>query len=270
MTYTLFLKLGGSLITDKREESSARLDVIARLAGEIRAALAEDAKLRLVVGHGSGSFGHFAAQQFGFAYAPQSNWRGFAHIGAAAARLNRLVVEALLAADVPALPIPPSVAGRADGGNLTRFDAEPVRDLLAQGCVPVVFGDVCLDESFGWTIVSTEKVLLRLQASLHPQRVILAGEVAGVFTKNPVVDTTARLIPEISGENLEEVRAGLAGADGYDVTGGMLDKVEMAYQMAQASPGMEVYVVSGLENGRVKKALLGEMAKGGTLIRIQA
>ena len=39
MSELLFLKLGGSLITDKQREATVRLDVITRLAREVRAAL---------------------------------------------------------------------------------------------------------------------------------------------------------------------------------------------------------------------------------------
>ena len=57
------VKLGGSLITDKRVEKSFRRDVVKRLADEIAAARAVDPELKLLIGHGSGSFGHFAAKR---------------------------------------------------------------------------------------------------------------------------------------------------------------------------------------------------------------
>ena len=60
-----FLKLGGSLITDKRQPETPRMDVIERLAQEIAAARAANPSLQLVLGHGSGSFGHIYARQYG-------------------------------------------------------------------------------------------------------------------------------------------------------------------------------------------------------------
>ena len=53
-----FLKLGGSLITDKSRPQTARLDVLERLASEIAQAYHKHPDLSLVIGHGSGSFGH--------------------------------------------------------------------------------------------------------------------------------------------------------------------------------------------------------------------
>ena len=59
-----FLKLGGSLITDKSQPYTARLEVIDRLAQEILQARQENPGLLLLLGHGSGSFGHTPAHQY--------------------------------------------------------------------------------------------------------------------------------------------------------------------------------------------------------------
>ena len=263
----LFIKLGGSLITDKREQSSAREDVIGRLAGEVRLALDERSDLRLLVGHGSGSFGHFAAQQFNFSYEKQNEWQGFVEIGRAAARLNQIVLDGFLAEGVPVFPIQPSASARSKVGELINMDSLTVGRLIEQGQVPLIYGDVCLDDAYGWTIISTEQILIHLSADLKPQRVILAGEVAGVYTANPSEDVQANLIEEITEANFDQVRRGLTGADGYDVTGGMLDKVEKMLALVQAHVGLEVQVISGLEPGHVQAALVGEGLASSTVIR---
>ena len=48
----IFLKLGGSLITDKTGVEAARPAVLARLAAEIAAARAAQPGLPLLIGHG--------------------------------------------------------------------------------------------------------------------------------------------------------------------------------------------------------------------------
>ena len=60
----VFLKLGGSLITVKDQPHTPRLDVIERLAQEIAAARSADPGLQILLGHGSGSYGHVPASQF--------------------------------------------------------------------------------------------------------------------------------------------------------------------------------------------------------------
>ena len=84
----IFLKLGGSLITDKSREATAREGVIRRAAREMKEALEARPDLRLLVGHGSGSFGHFVAQRYGLVEASSPNWWSYAETGTAAGCLT--------------------------------------------------------------------------------------------------------------------------------------------------------------------------------------
>ena len=49
----VFLKLGGSLLSDKRKRKSFRAGTVTRLGKEIRRVLRADAALRLVIGPGA-------------------------------------------------------------------------------------------------------------------------------------------------------------------------------------------------------------------------
>ena len=60
-----FLKLGGSLITEKDLPRTPLLEVIERLVGEIASVLSGKVNLKLLLGHGSGSFGHVPAKEYG-------------------------------------------------------------------------------------------------------------------------------------------------------------------------------------------------------------
>ena len=84
----VFLKLGGSLITNKTRVEHARVQMIHRLAREIKSARAARPDLKIVLGHGSGSFGHMAAKKYDTrAGIKQDNdWIGFAKVAASAAR----------------------------------------------------------------------------------------------------------------------------------------------------------------------------------------
>jgi len=115
-----FLKLGGSLITEKHQERTARPQVLKRLADEIAAARQRDPGMRLVLGHGSGSFGHVPAKRYGTrqgVHTPEE-WQGFVDVWRAAVELNHKVMEALAAAGLPALPFPPSACVLARDGSV--------------------------------------------------------------------------------------------------------------------------------------------------------
>jgi len=263
----IFLKLGGSLITDKSREVTAREEVIGRAAREIKEALRTRPDLQLLVGHGSGSFGHFVAQRYGLLEEGPPNWRGYAETGAAAARLNRLVTDIFLAEGVPVVSIQPSASAHCRDGELISMETEPIELMLHHGLVPLVYGDVALDEVRGCTIISTEQIFAYLAHRLEPTRIILAGQVEGVFTADPLRDESARLIPEISGQNIRQVEHMLAGSHGIDVTGGMLTKVRTMYALVQEHPGLKVQLISGQRPGLIRRALLEPDLDEGTTIR---
>lgn len=265
----IFLKLGGSLITDKRVAETPRLDVITRLAQEIAAAQQADPALRLVIGHGSGSFGHVHGRRHGTrdGVRDAAGWYGYAAVGDAAARLNRIVVAELLRAGIAAWSIQPGALLRCADGRVVQGPEETVAMALERQLTPVVFGDVALDSVRGGTIVSTEEIFDRLADALQPARIVLAGEVDGIFTADPQLDPTARPISSITPETLAAVAAGLGSSHGVDVTGGMHAKVMQSLAMVNRHPGLEIIVCSGMEAGHVRRALTG--AAVGTRIFVQ-
>lgn len=252
-----FLKLGGSLLTDKTRDNSPRGDVVARVCAEIGAALAAQPGAPLVLGHGSGSFGHAAAKRHGtrMGVRDADGWRGFAEVSVMAARLNRIVADALHQADVPVISFAPSASARCEDGRLVYLDTRPLRTALAHGLVPLVMGDVAIDTVRGGTIVSTEEVFAWLAAELAPTRILLAGETDGVLAGYGAPD--ARVIDRITPANWAELRAGVGASRGADVTGGMAAKVGDMLALCQTRPGLEAVIFSGLEPGAIARALLG-------------
>jgi isopentenyl phosphate kinase len=252
-----FLKLGGSLITDKARPYTARPEVLEDLASQIAAALREDAELQLVVGHGSGSFGHEAASRFDTrdgVSGPEA-WRGFAEVWYQASALDRLVVEALRSAGLPALVISPAASITAHDGRVFIWDLYPLRSALTNGLLPVVHGDVAFDEVRGGTILSTEDLFFHLAHEIHPRRILLAGQEAGVWADFP---ERTRLVHEITPASLPDQAAGLGAAAGADVTGGMHSKVTQMLTLVEELPDLEVLIFSGREPGSLLRALSGD------------
>lgn len=265
-TRLTFLKLGGSLITDKRAPESPRLAVIEQAAAAIADVQRENPALRLVIGHGSGSFGHVFGRRYGTRDGVRTpeQWYGFAATADAAARLNRIVVATLLRAHIPAWGIQPGVALRCADGRVVAGPEATVAEALAHGLTPVVFGDVALDSVRGGTIASTEEIFDRLADHLQPQRVVLAGEVDGIFTADPLLHADAERIRSITPANIDTVLHGVQGSHGVDVTGGMRAKLEQSLALVERQPGLEIVICSGLAVDSLRAALAGQQA--GTLI----
>jgi len=257
-----FLKLGGSLITDKTRAYAVRLETIARLADEVRQALDADGSLRLLVGHGSGSFGHWAASPHGTRQGVHTpaQWRGYAYVAAVAARLNRIVTDAFLTAGVPVLSVQPSASARCHDGVLEYLDARPIHAALARGLVPLVYGDVAFDDVRGGTIISTEDIFSYLADEFQPARILLLGEVPGVL------DPDGAVIPHVTPANFSALQAMLTGSEGVDVTGGMADKVARMVELVERYPQMRVHILTGAEPGLVARSLLDPALSIGTCI----
>jgi len=259
-----FVKLGGSLITDKRRENAFLPEVAARIAGEIHEGMAADPARQLLIGHGSGSFGHVAAQRHGTMQGVHSadDWRGFAEVANTAAELNYLMAKALWAADVPVIRIQPSASACSHDGAIVDMAVEPMRAALAHGLVPLVYGDVSLDETRGGTIISTETIFFYLAQHLPVDEILLLGNTDGVYAAD------GSLIETITPAKLADVEAALGGSAGTDVTGGMETKVRDMVALVHKRSGLHIRIMSGVTPGLLASTLRGESLPG-TLIQAQ-
>lgn len=290
----VLVKLGGSLITDKSTPDTARHDVIARLAEEIAEVLEEARSAdrntgpaaphagrpspprRLVLGHGSGSFGHAAALRYRVhegvrrsdPEARRTLLAGVSETQERAAALHRLVLGALRNAGLAPFSVAPSSAVVAAGGRPVAFAAEPVALALDSGLLPVVFGDVVMDREQGWAICSTESALAALERALAARGIgihsaLWAGATPGVL------DAAGSPIPWLTPATAAQALAAAGGAAGTDVTGGMLHRLEATLELARR--GTPSLIFDGREPGALARvlaaaldAMRGEGAAGST------
>jgi len=265
-TELIFVKLGGSLITDKTQAYVVNRQRLGRLASETCHVLDARPEVQMVLGHGSGSFGHWAAKPYGIRDGVQTpaEWRGFAEVSAAANRLNRIVTDVFLEAGIPVLSIQPSASARCGDGKLEALDTYPIRQAMLSGLIPLVYGDVAWDDVRGGTIISTEDIFFFLAAELRPSRILLLGEAPGV------VDLNGQVVPWITPENLDRVRQALGGSRGVDVTGGMETKVLRMLDLVRQVPDTLVHVIGGSQPDSLRRAILDPTLPDGTRISASA
>ncbi|MCA1553282.1 MAG: uridylate kinase, partial [Chloroflexi bacterium] len=213
MSELVFVKLGGSLITDKNNPYTPRLDVIRRCARELANAMRTRSNLRLLLAHGSGSFGHVAAVQSKFG---SGGAAGYDQTGAAAARLNRMVTDACLDEGLPVVSIQPSASAVCNDGKLVALATRPIELALEHRLVPLLYGDVAFDLTRGAAIASTEILFDFLARQLHPTRILLVGQVDGVFTADPLRDESAERVARITPMSIASLREQLGGSHGVD------------------------------------------------------
>ncbi len=255
------VKLGGSLITDKAVEQSFRAETVSRISAEIAEALAALPQ-PLIIGHGSGSFGHFAAHRHGTMQgaATADQWRGFAEVALVAADLNALMAHSLWDAGVPVLRIQPSASLLAADGVPQSMSLQAIQSAIEKGLVPLVYGDVALDTVRGCTIVSTESLFTYLAHALPASRILLVGEVPGVL------DAAGGVIPRITPSTLQDATGALKGSRGTDVTGGMLSKVTDMVALVEQKPTLSIQIIDGIAPGVLRDALSDTSSSAGTVI----
>lgn len=265
MKKLIFMKIGGSILTDKTSQFSADMETIKRIAKEIHE-IRKQGDIQIIVGHGGGSFPHVPAKKYrtNEGIINSDSNRGIAEVQDAASRLNRIVVSELINAGENAISVQPSATSIGKNGKITSWYVEPMVEMLKHDLLPVPYGDVILDTEKGCMIASTEEIFDHLSKKLRPSKIIIVGKTEGVFTGDPNENPDVKLISEISPNNFEEIKKYLGGSHGTDVTGGMLDKVQKMLELAKEE-GYETQIIGGLTPGNIAKALRGE--KVGTIIR---
>ena len=251
-----FLKLGGSLITDKNSPHTARPEVIRRIAEEIHAAWGPN-KGPLLIGHGSGSFGHVPAKKYGTRQGvrTEAEWAGFAEVHSEATALNHIVTGILRGAGLPILSFVPMNCIRTENGKVISWDKSEIKKCFNHHLIPLIFGDTVFDSVRGGTILSTEDLFTHLCNVLsEPPRILLAGLEEGVWKDFPA---NTELVREISANHIGD-NSFIHGSASTDVTGGMHEKVRLMQELIRRNKADSALIFSGELSGNIQKALEGQ------------
>jgi isopentenyl phosphate kinase len=251
------IKLGGSVITRKQEIERLRPKILARLAREV----ASVPEVPRIVLHGAGSFGHPGAIRFGLARAPDAHQtpgeraRGAAIVATEVRRLHLAVLKELVRAGASPASVPMATHARNREGRLVALDPRPFSEAIGRGLVPVSFGDVVADETWGASILSADTIATELARTLRPSRVIFVSDVPGILEGPPT--GRRRIIAQVTDAVVDSLRPTSGTAD---VTGGIRGKAAAVLAIARA--GADAGIISGLKDGELPRAIRGEWVYG--------
>jgi isopentenyl phosphate kinase len=253
----IFLKLGGSLITEKEKAFTARVERIRQIAEEVQIALKEKPDLQVLIGHGSGSFGHYAAKDAGTrdGVYTSAQWKSFQQVWYAARLLNNIVIDEFNRIGLPVISLQPSAAITAEKHAICEWNTQPIIQSLKNGLIPIVYGDVIFDRELGGVILSTEDLFFHLIDQLNPVLILIAGKEKGVYADYPL---NKKLIPSITLANWDSFSESIKPSEAVDVTGGMQEKVNLMRAVVEKKPDVQIQIFSGEENGNIKRSLCGE------------
>ncbi len=257
----ILVKLGGSIITDKKfisaEPEAFRSEETSKLASQIKEA--KDHDIDIVIVHGAGSFRHPLAKKHRLneGYIGPEQLKGVAEVQRDVKRLNLMVLDRFIESRIEAVSLPPSTFLTCSERRSKKFDFLPFKKYLELGLTPVTFGDVVLDDKLRFCICSGDLLMLELSKALKAEKAIFAADVDGIFDSDPALNANARLLEEVSEEDIASFEKTESVVD--DVTGSMLGKLKTMLEISKS--GTETIVLNGNIEGMLKKALIGEDVK---------
>lgn len=244
------LKIGGSVITEKKKESSARYEEMQRISKEIsQSQKTKSEKMNLILIHGAGSFGHIQAEKYGLNNSFDSEGILITHN--AVKELNRIFLGFLSRYGLSVSPVHPMSCAVLKDGRIKSFFTEQIELMLKNGIIPVLHGDVVFDEKSGVKILSGDQLVSYLAKNVKAKKksVGLGSNVDGVLVEDQLIK---RITPKV----FEDIKDHLKGSDSADVTGGMYGKVIELLNLAK--DGTSSCVFNALEGGNVYKFLMEE------------
>lgn len=233
------VKLGGSVITDKRIPYSYRSEVVIGLARAMA-----NSHVRTVVVHGGGSFGHPLAKSLGVLSTTLNiGPRGVSQLRTAMNNLNLKVCQSLSEGTLSPYTFSP-FRFALDSGKL---GLHWLMEMTSKGFTPVTFADF-EETKAGTRIVSSDQICLRLSRFIGARRCIMVLDTDGVL------DRDGHLVSKL------EVSSHVRWEKSRDTTGGMKEKIEVARAMSK--DGANVAFVSGFRPAELTNALLGKRFYG--------
>lgn len=252
-TKLIIIKLGGSVVTKKDSKiPQVRNSVITRIAHEIKQLSQE--KYQFILVHGAGSFGHPIVKKYNLHLGMKTDEQklAFSQTQQNMLKLNSIIMKHLLEANISATSFPPHNFVVQSAGKLNYLELGMIKKYLVNNQIPILFGDMVLDDKWGCSVLSGDTIVSYLAKKLKADQVIFLSDVDGISDSDPKKNPQAKLIPQITNKNLKQVLKGLTPTERVDVTGEMQGKILAIKRDLSKIP---VYVINGLKDDTLSKAV---------------
>lgn len=254
------VKLGGSLITDKSKPFSVRSERILSIVEVIREAVSSG--IEVVIVHGGGSFGHFAAKNEIDEKGRLTN-ESVPRISDAMMELNQIVMLHFLNAGLKTVSFPPhSICLASCQFSTFNCNFTPLLKAFVSGLIPVTFGDIVLgDNGCGPFIISGDDLSMMIAREIKADSVVFATDVDGVY-RDP--KDASSLISSIRLEDIPGIMKEIKFPSSVpDVTEGLPGKLLKIYRyLGGISSHPVVAIVNGSLKGELSAAILGRKIRG--------
>ncbi|GAB4218996.1 MAG: isopentenyl phosphate kinase [Candidatus Microgenomates bacterium] len=260
MKKLIFIKLGGGLITDKTTPLKINDDVIDSLIFQLKHIIGQRNDLNFIIGNGAGSFGHYFAEK----YKTENGYvnfslEGLVQIHHSVLTLNKIIIDKLIENKINCFTIHPSSFIFSSNKKTKKILVDQIIGLLNQKIIPLVYGDVIIDEKIGSVVYSTEKIFNELIKKLYKkfriEGVIYCTDVDGVY------DEKQKVIEKITNDDLRNLKKNIYKIKGFDVSGGMLHKIEESLKIAKKY-NIKTLIFNGYKDSNLLRYFMGEKVVG--------
>ncbi len=250
----ILLKLGGSLLTDKNKPFSIREDIVKSAIRQII-----DAKEKLVLIHGGGSFGHPLAKKYslskGLDTSIPNQILGVAETHQSMVKFNNYVINNFLELNYPVLSFQPSSIFVKDSQDIQTKSLDVIETALDLNILPILYGDIILDKQGSFAIISGDQIIFELCQKLPNysiSKVVFAMESDGLYIIDKKNSENCKLVTECFSNELDSLKLADLGQK-IDVTGGIKGKLNVIKTICKSN--IPVQLINGLIEGNIYKSL---------------
>jgi len=244
----LLIKLGGSIITNKKKPLSAKRKTIDNIVASFRK-INED----FVVVHGGGSYGHYWSVKYDMHAKPKKyDLKGVSIVKNSMIELNTIILDSFLKNKLNPYCLPPT--DFVMGNKPINKKILEIKKIANSGLIPITYGDALWYGNKKSYILSGDKIMSLLARVLRPRLSIFILNEDGLYSDIK----TKKLIYDFKDEKIFIKKTLM------DVTGGMTRKVAEASIISKM--GLKVFFVNGNKPERIVNAINRKKFEG-TLFR---
>ena len=244
----LLIKLGGSIITNKKKPLSAKRKTIDNIVSSFRK-ISED----FVVVHGGGSYGHYWSVKYDMHTKPKKyDLKGVSIVKNSMIELNTIILDSFLKNKLNPYCLPPT--DFVMGNKPINKKILEIKKIANSGLIPITYGDALWYGNKKSYILSGDKIMSLLARVLRPRLSIFVLNEDGLYSDIK----TKKLIYDFKDEKIFIKKTLM------DVTGGMTRKVAEASIISKM--GLKVFFVNGNKPERIVNAINRKKFEG-TLFR---
>ena len=172
----ILIKLGGSIITNKKKPLSPRKKTIENIAKHLK-----KIDEPIIIVHGGGSFGHYWSVKYDMHTKPMKyNTHGISIVKNSMIELNKIILDTFLKNKLNPYCLPPT--DFMSGDKPITGKIKEIEKIANAGLIPITFGDALWYGHKKTYILSGDKIMTHISKILKPRLSIFALNENGLYS----------------------------------------------------------------------------------------